>query len=307
MSIPFPEISPEIFAIDLFGFHLALRWYALAYIAGLLIGWQLVLRAIRMPRLWPGGTPPLTPEQLDRLLTWVILGVVIGGRLGFVLFYKPGYYLSHPMEILKVYEGGMSFHGGFLGVVVAGLIFCRREGLPLLPMADLLAIAAPVGLFLGRIANFINAELWGRATTLPWGVVFPSLCTDPARQGCPTPGAWFYTPGEPARHPSQLYEAGLEGLLLGLVLFWLAFRARSAFHRPGLIAGTFFAGYGLARFMVEFVRQADAQFITLDNPLGLYLHFNGYGLTAGQLLSLPMILAGGYFIVKARHATAQPA
>lgn len=307
MSIPFPEISPEIFAIDLFGFHLALRWYALAYIAGLLIGWQLVLRAIRMPRLWPGGTPPLTPEQLDRLLTWIILGVVIGGRLGFVLFYQPGYYLSHPAEILKVYEGGMSFHGGFLGVAVAGLIFCRREGLPPLPIADLLAIAAPVGLFLGRIANFINAELWGRATTLPWGVVFPSLCTDPARQGCPTPGAWVYAAGEPARHPSQLYEAGLEGLLLGLVLFWLAFRARSAFHRPGLIAGTFFAGYGLARFLVEFVRQPDAQFITLDNPLGLYLHLNGYGLTAGQLLSLPMILAGCYFIVKARHATAQPA
>lgn len=307
MSIPFPEISPEIFAIDLFGFHLALRWYALAYIAGLLIGWQLVLRAIRMPRLWPGGTPPLTPEQLDRLLTWIILGVVIGGRLGFVLFYQPGYYLSHPAEILKVYEGGMSFHGGFLGVAVAGLIFCRREGLPPLPIADLLAIAAPVGLFLGRIANFINAELWGRATTLPWGVVFPSLCTDPARQGCPTPGAWVYAAGEPARHPSQLYEAGLEGLLLGLVLFWLAFRARSAFHRPGLIAGTFFAGYGLARFLVEFVRQPDAQFITLDNPLGLYLHLNGYGLTAGQLLSLPMILAGCYFIVKARHAAAQPA
>ena len=307
MSIPFPEISPEIFAIDLFGFHLALRWYALAYIAGLLIGWQLVLRAIRMPRLWPGGTAPLNAEQLDRLLTWVILGVVIGGRLGFVLVYQPGYYLSHPAEILKVYEGGMSFHGGFLGVVVAGLIFCRREGIALLPMADLLAIAAPVGLCLGRIANFINAELWGRATTLPWGVVFPTLCTDPARQGCPIPGAWVYIPGEPARHPSQLYEAGLEGLLLGLLLFWLAFRARSAFHRPGLIAGTFFAGYGLARFMVEFLRQPDAQFITLDNPLGLYLHLNGYGLTAGQLLSLPMILAGAYFIVKARHATAHPA
>ena len=307
MSIPFPEISPEIFAIDLFGFHLALRWYALAYIAGLLIGWQLVLRAIRMPRLWPGGQAPLNAEQLDRLLTWIILGVVIGGRLGFVLFYQPGYYLSHPAEILKVYEGGMSFHGGFLGVVVAGLIFCRREGIPLRPMADLLAIAAPVGLFLGRIANFINAELWGRATTLPWGVVFPSMCSDPARQGCPTPGAWFYIPGEPARHPSQLYEAGLEGLVLGLLLFWLAFRARSAFHTPGLIAGTFFAGYGLARFFVEFFRQPDAQFITPDNPLGLYVHLHGYGLTAGQILSLPMILAGAYFILKARHAPAQRA
>lgn len=301
MSIAFPEISPEIFAIDLFGLHLALRWYALAYIAGLLIGWQLVLRAIRLPRLW-NGAPPLNPEQLDRLLTWVILGVVIGGRLGFVAFYQPGYYLSHPFETLKVYQGGMSFHGGFLGVVVAALLFCRREGIAPLSLADLLAIAAPVGLLLGRIANFINAELWGRATTQPWGVVFPSMCQDPASQGCPVPGAWFYTGTEPARHPSQLYEAGLEGLILGAILFWLAFRKTSAFHRPGLIAGTFFAGYGLARFTVEFLRQPDAHFITPDNPLGLYLHLNGYGLTAGQLLSLPMILAGACFILNARQA-----
>lgn len=297
-SLPFPGLSPEIFAIDLFGLHLALRWYALAYIAGLLIGWWLVARAIRTPRLW-SAAPPLSPEQLDRLLTWIILGVVIGGRLGFVLFYQPGYYLSHPFDILKVYEGGMSFHGGFLGVVLAGLIFCRREGIALLPMADLLALAAPPGLLLGRLANFINAELWGRATEMPWGVIFPTMCHDPAAQGCPVPGQWFLTGAEVPRHPSQLYEAGLEGLLLGLVLLWLVFGARNALRRPGLIAGIFFAGYGLARFTVEFFRQPDAQFVTQDNPLGLYLQLGGYGLTAGQLLSLPMIAAGLWFVTRA--------
>lgn len=288
--IPFPDIRPEIFAIDIFGITFALRWYALAYIAGLLIGWRLVLRAIRTPRLWTKAAP-LDAEQLDRLLTWIILGVVIGGRLGFVLFYQPGYYLSNPAEILRVWEGGMSFHGGFLGVVVAALWFCQREGIPLLPMADLLALAAPPGLLLGRIANFINAELWGRPTTLPWGVAFPGEAAQSCAEGL-TPCV---------RHPSQLYEAGLEGLLLGAVLLWLAFRADSAFRRPGLIAGTFFAGYGIARFLVEFFRQPDAQFVTADNPLGLYLHLGGHGLTAGQLLSLPMVLAGVWFVLRARR------
>ncbi len=288
--IPFPDISPEIVSIDLFGMTFALRWYALAYIAGLLIGWRLVLRAINTPRLW-SGPAPLTAEQLDRLLTWIILGVVLGGRLGFVLFYQPGYYLSHPGQILRVWEGGMSFHGGFLGVVVAAALFCRREGIPLLPMADLLALAAPPGLLLGRIANFINAELWGRPTAMPWGVAFPGE----AAQACATAAAPCI------RHPSQLYEAGLEGLLLGLLLLWLAFRARSAFRRPGLIAGTFFAGYGLARFIVEFFRQPDAQFVSPDNPLGLYVQVGGWGLTAGQLLSLPMILAGLWFVARARR------
>lgn len=288
--IPFPEISPEIVSIDLFGMTFALRWYALAYIAGLLIGWRLVLRAIDNPRLWPGAAP-LTAEQLDRLLTWIILGVVLGGRLGFVLFYQPGFYLSHPGQILRVWEGGMSFHGGFLGVVAAALLFCRREGIALLPMADLLALAAPPGLLLGRIANFINAELWGRQTAMPWGVAFPGE----AAQACATAAAPCI------RHPSQLYEAGLEGLLLGLLLLWLAFRAESALRRPGLIAGTFFAGYGLARFTVEFFRQPDAQFVSPDNPLGLYLQVGGWGLTAGQVLSLPMILAGLWFVARARR------
>ena len=291
--LPFPDISPEIFSVDLFGITFALRWYALAYIAGLLLGWQIVLRAIRMQRLWPQRVP-LNAEQLDRLLTWIILGVVLGGRLGFVLFYQPAHYLANPAEILRVWEGGMSFHGGFLGVVVAALIFCRREGIPLLPMADLLALAAPPGLFFGRIANFINAELWGRPTDLPWGFAFPGE----AAQACATLAAPC------VRHPSPLYEAALEGLLLGVILLTLALRRKSALHRPGLIAGIFFAGYGLARFAVEFVRQPDAQFVTPDNPLGLYLQSGGYGLTAGQILSLPMVLVGLFFILRARRVRA---
>jgi phosphatidylglycerol:prolipoprotein diacylglycerol transferase len=278
--IPFPAISPEIFSIDIFGVTFALRWYALAYIAGILIGWRLAVAAVNRPALWTGG-PPMTADQVERLLTWVILGVILGGRLGFVLFYQPGYYLQNPGDILRIWEGGMSFHGGFLGVVVAALLFCRTEGIPLLKTADLMALATPPGLLLGRVANFINAELWGRPTTLPWGVAFPGQ----AAQSCPD------VLGICARHPSQLYEALLEGALLGLVLIWLAWR-RGWLRHPGRIAGLFFAGYGLARFMVEFVRQPDAQFISEGNPLGLALHLGGYGLTMGQILSLPMILIG---------------
>jgi phosphatidylglycerol:prolipoprotein diacylglycerol transferase len=278
--IPFPAISPEIFSIDIFGVTFALRWYALAYIAGILIGWRLAVAAVNRPALWTGG-PPMTADQVERLLTWVILGVILGGRLGFVLFYQPGYYLQNPGDILRIWEGGMSFHGGFLGVVVAALLFCRTEGIPLLKTADLMALATPPGLLLGRVANFINAELWGRPTTLPWGVAFPGQ----AAQSCPD------VLGICVRHPSQLYEALLEGALLGLVLIWLAWR-RGWLRHPGRIAGLFLAGYGLARFMVEFVRQPDAQFISEGNPLGLALHLGGYGLTMGQILSLPMILIG---------------
>ncbi|MFN7223352.1 MAG: prolipoprotein diacylglyceryl transferase [Paracoccaceae bacterium] len=286
--IPFPQISPEIFAIDIFGLTFALRWYALAYIVGLIGGWRLVLDTLKRPALWT-GKPPMTADQVERLLTWVILGVILGGRLGFVLFYQPGYYLQNPAAILKVWEGGMSFHGGFLGVVVAGIIFCRREGIALLNAADVMALAAPLGLFLGRIANFINAELWGRPTSLPWGVAFPGE----AAQTCPG------VVGICARHPSQLYEAGLEGLLLGAVLLWLVYR-RGWLKRPGMIAGLFFAGYGVARFVVEFFRQPDAQFITEGNPLGLAAHIGGFGLTMGQILSLPMIAIGLFFLLRAR-------
>ena len=286
--IPFPDISPNLVSFELFGFEIALRWYALAYIVGILFGWWIILRAIRTPRLW-AGDPPMTAEQVERFLTWAIFGVILGGRLGYVLFYDLPTYLADPLQIVRVWEGGMSFHGGFAGVVVAGIWFCRREGIPMLSMGDLLAIAAPVGLMLGRLANFINAELWGRPTDLPWGVIFPGA----AAQTCPQ------LVGLCARHPSQLYQAALEGLLLALVLLWLAFR-KGWFKRPGALMGVFLVGYGIARFLVEFVRQPDAQFVTEGNPVGLALHWGGWGLTMGQILSLPMIAVGLWFVFRAR-------
>jgi phosphatidylglycerol:prolipoprotein diacylglycerol transferase len=272
----------------------ALRWYALAYIAGILIGWRIAVAAVKRPTLWADDTPPMRPEQVEELLTWVILGVILGGRLGFVLFYQPGYYLQNPAEILAVWQGGMSFHGGLIGVIGAALMFCFKNSLPLRPTADMMAMATPPGLLLGRLSNFINAELWGRPTSLPWGVQFPGQ----AAQSC------GQTLGEIcARHPSQLYEALLEGLLLGAVLLWLAFR-RGALKVPGRIVGLFIGGYGAARFLVEFVRQPDAQFISDGNPLGLAWHIGGYGLTMGQLLSVPMIAIGIYLWLSARRAGA---
>lgn len=287
--IRFPDISPNLVSFELFGVEIALRWYALAYIVGILFGWWIVLRAIRTPRLWTGD-PPITPEQVERLLTWIILGVIFGGRLGYVLFYDLPTYLADPLQIVRVWEGGMSFHGGFAGVVIAAIWFCRREKIPMLSMGDLLAIAAPVGLMLGRLANFVNAELWGRQTDLPWGVVFPGT----AAQTCPQ------LVGLCARHPSQLYQAALEGLLLAVVLIWLAFR-RGWFKRPGALMGVFLVGYGIARFVVEFVRQPDAQFVSEGNPIGLAVHVGGYGLTMGQFLSLPMIAVGLWFVLRARE------
>lgn len=279
----FPNISPEIFTISLFGLSFSLRWYALAYIVGLMAGWALVRASLRRPSLF-GGTAPITTEQLEDLVTWIIVGVIVGGRLGYVLFYNWDYYAAHPIEIPQVWDGGMAFHGGFLGVVIATWACARKYGAPLGDLANLIALATPPGLLLGRIANFINGELWGRATDLPWGVVFPA---DAARCA-----------GEPcARHPSQLYEAGLEGLLLGAVLLWLAF-GRGWLRRPWKLAGVFFAGYGMARFVVEFMRQPDAQFVTPDNPLGLAYHMGGVGLTMGQTLSLPMIAIGLWLVLR---------
>lgn len=287
--IPFPNVAPEIFSVELFGVTIALRWYALAYIAGLLIAWQIMLKLVRTARLWQGAAP-MTADQVERLLTWIILGVVLGGRIGYVLFYQPAHYLTDPWQILRVWEGGMSFHGGFMGVVLAAFLFCRREKIPMLSAADLMAVATPPGLFLGRIANFINAELWGRPTTLSWGVAFPG----DAAQACT--GVLDVC----ARHPSQLYEAALEGLLLGAVLVWLVWR-RGWLARPGRTAGLFFAGYGAARFVVEFFRQPDAQFVTVGNPLGLAWQLGSIGLTMGQMLSLPMVAVGLWLIFSAKR------
>lgn len=285
--IPFPDISPEIVTVPLpGGGGLPIRWYAMAYLVGLLLGWWIIAALMRRPRLW-GDAPPMRPAQVEELLTWTVLGVVLGGRLGFVLFYQWPHYAANPGDILKVWQGGMSFHGGFLGVVLAAAIYARRNAIPPLRLADALAVAAPVGLLLGRIANFINAELWGRPTDLPWGVIFPGA----AAQDCPG------VVGACARHPSQLYEAGLEGLLLGLILWTLV--VRGGLRRPGLALGVFLAGYGLARAFVERFRQADAQFITPDNPLGHVVGGAEWGLSMGQLLSLPMILLGLFFVLRA--------
>ena len=282
--IPFPDIAPEIFTIRIGEFAFSLRWYALAYIVGLVLGWQLVVGLMKRPALW-GGTAPTEPRRIEDLLTWVILGVILGGRLGFVLFYQPGYYLANPAEIVKVWEGGMSFHGGFLGVVAAAWIWAGRNGVPRLSLADALAVAAPAGLLFGRLANFINAELWGHPTTMPWGVAFPG-----AGQDCPG------VIGICARHPSQLYEAGLEGLLLGAVLLYGVWRLGWLMW-PGRVLGVFLTGYGAARFIVEFFREADAQFVTEGNPGGAVL----LGMQMGQLLSLPMIALGIWFILRARR------
>ncbi len=293
MAIPFPDLSPEIFSIEIFGKSFALRWYALAYIAGILIGWRIALVAVKRPALWPAERPPMTPAQVENFLTWAILGIILGGRLGYVLFYKPGYYLENPGEIAILWRGGMSFHGGFLGVVIAGVLYCRRHRIPMLSAADMVAIAAPPGLLLGRIANFINAELWGRPSDLPWAVIFPGAVA----QDCPG------VAGVCARHPSQLYEAALEGLILGAILLYLAFR-RGWLRVPGQITGLFIAGYGAARFIVEFFREPDRQFITPENPGGHVIGIGDFGLTMGQSLSLPMALAGVAIIWWARRRKA---
>lgn len=288
--LPFPDISPEVFSVTLFGMEFALRWYALAYIVGLLLAWRISLHALARPHLWADDTPPMTKAQVEDLMTWIILGVILGGRLGFVLFYQPGYYLSHPAEIPMVWQGGMSFHGGFLGVVVASWLYTRAQGIAPLAAGDAIALGVPVGLMLGRIANFINGELWGRPSDAPWAVIFPH----PAAQDCPGVIA-----GACARHPSQLYEAALEGVILLGVLLWLAYR-RGALKVPGQIMGVFVAGYGVARFIVEYFRQADEQFITEANPMGYVIGTAEIGLTMGQILSLPMVAIGVALIVYAR-------
>ena len=248
----FPEFDPIAIAIG----PLAIRWYAIAYMAGLLGGWYILRRLARHQN------SPVTTIQLDSLLNWVLFGVIIGGRLGYVLFYKPLAYLGDPLSIIRVWEGGMSFHGGFLGVVLAVYLFAKRHKVPLAPLSDRIALVAPLGLLFGRLANFINGELYGRITTHPIGIIFPNG-------------------GALPRHPSQLYEAGLEGLLLGLVMM-MAWRAKWHDRYAGIFAGLFLTGYGTARFIVEYFREPDSH-------IGLYEFMS---LSHGQLLSLPMIVLG---------------
>jgi phosphatidylglycerol:prolipoprotein diacylglycerol transferase len=260
LALTFPVFDPVAIAIGPF----AVRWYALAYIAGIVLGWLYARAILRSERLW-GGPAPISTLQFDDFVLWVTLGIILGGRTGYVLFYNLGYFAQHPLEILQLWNGGMSFHGGFLGCVVAVLLFGWRNKVPVLSLGDVTCAVGPIGLFLGRIANFINGELWGRVTDMPWAFVFPT--------GGPLP-----------RHPSQLYEAALEGIVLFVVLA-LMIRG-GALKRPGLIIGTFAIGYGLARIVSELFREPDPQ-----------LGFLWGGLTMGMLLSLPMIAAGIAFVV----------
>lgn len=286
-ALPFPNISPEIFSIDLFGFTLALRWYAMSYIVGIALGWQVMKLALKREVIWANNSAPMEVARLEDLLTYIVIGVIAGGRLGFVLFYQPAYYLQNPIEIPMIWTGGLSFHGGFIGVVLAVILFARRFSVPLASLSDVVALSAWPAIFLVRCANFINGELWGRVTDVPWAVIFPSADA----QSCGVPPC--------ARHPSQLYEATLEGLVVGAIMMILAFR-RGLLKTPWAITGVFLAGYGASRFLVEFVRQPDFQFRTPDNPLGWALDLGEWGLTMGQLLSTPMIVAGLAILYLAR-------
>jgi len=246
---------------------LQFRWYALAYVVGLFLAIAWAKHLLKTERFWKPGRPSMSVEQMDAFMLWAMAGVVLGGRLGYVLFYNPSYYLSHPLEALAAWHGGMSFHGGFLGVIIASWLFTRRHGLRLDRLLDLAAASVPIALFLGRVANFINGELWGRVTDVPWAFVFPGA-------------------GDLPRHPSQLYEALLEGLVLFAVLHLLV--RRGALARPGLIAGAFTAGYGISRVIVEFFRQPDAH-------IGYLL---GGWLTMGMVLSLPLLAVGGWLVYR---------
>jgi len=262
-AIPFPMIDPVLVEFGPF----VIRWYALAYVGGLLLGWRYLLRLSREP----GAV--MSAREVDDMLVWVTLGVVLGGRLGYVLFYNPGYFLAHPGDIVAVWRGGMSYHGGMLGVVVAVVLFARKRGLAYLPAGDLVVRAVPIGLFLGRLANFINGELYGRPSDVPWAMAFPA--------GGPAP-----------RHPSQLYEAGLEGLAL-FALVWLVARKPAYRQRPGLLTGVFCIGYAVARLFVELFREPDA-----------HIGFLAAGATMGQVLSLPLLAIGLYLVLRARHGGA---
>ncbi len=266
LIIPYPKIDPILVQLGPF----AIRWYALAYIAGLVIGWQIMRRVCTRP------PKVLTPEKIDDFLLWAALGVILGGRLGYVFFYKPADFLAHPLQILIIWEGGMSFHGGLLGVISAILLYAWRNQTDPFRLSDIVALVAPIGLFFGRLANFINGELWGRPSDAPWAMVFP--------HGGPMP-----------RHPSQLYQAFFEGIAL-ITVVWLVARLTDGRKRPGLVTGTFCAGYGVARIVGEIFREP-------DSFLGFLV---GNWLTMGMLLSVPMVAFGAWLIVRAERRPALP-
>ncbi len=279
----FPDIDPVIFSIGPF----ALRWYALAYVAGVLFGVYYAARLCETKVLWPvtrtntppRSRPPSKPmpskpcgQDLHDFMLWAILGILLGGRLGYVLFYNPAFYWAHPEEILAVWRGGMAFHGGLLGMLVAAWLFARQRNLSLLSLGDVITAAVPIGLGLGRCANFINGELWGRVSDVPWAVIFPHA-------------------GALPRHPSQIYEALLEGVLLFVVLRIMTHYVKWLRY-PGVVAGSFFAGYALMRIFVELFREPDR-----------HIGFLAGGLTMGMLLSLPIMLFGAALIIYARYVS----
>jgi len=269
--MPFPDIDPIAFSIG----PLAIHWYGLAYVVGIMLGWFYARRLAGNDSLWPGNASPITKAQLDDFVVWAALGIVLGGRIGYILFYDMQAVIESPIRAIQIWNGGMSFHGGITGTTLAMILFARKNSIPIWSLFDIVAGVVPIGLFFGRIANFINGELWGRLADVPWAVVFPS-------------GGPF------ARHPSQLYEAGLEGIVLLSVLALLIYGFR-ALKSPGLISGVFVCGYALSRIFVEFFREPDAQ-------LG-YLLGTGW-LTMGMVLSFPMILLGLWAILRARRQVA---
>ncbi len=271
LALPFPAIDPVLFSFGPF----AIRWYGLAYLAGILLGWRYSRRLAGDSRLWGTRQPAMDPADIDDFVIWATLGIVLGGRLGYVLFYNFAAYAADPAAILYVWDGGMSFHGGLLGTIVAMTLFAIRRGIAILSLYDVIAAGIPFGLFFGRLANFINGELFGRVADLPWSFVFPA--------GGPLP-----------RHPSQLYEAALEGIVLFAVLRVLTHRFESL-SRPGLTGGVFVAGYGACRIAVEFVREPDA-----------HIGFFGDFVTLGMILSLPMVAIGLGFAIHALRMKAAP-
>ena len=267
--LPFPNIDPVAFSIG----PLAVHWYGLAYVAGILVGWLYARKLVESPALWRNDTAPMTKAHLDDFLVWIAMGIVLGGRLGYILFYDFARVAENPIRAFEIWNGGMSFHGGLIGSILAIILFARKNGLPVWSMLDVVAAVVPIGLLFGRIANFVNGELWGRLSTAPWAFVFP-------------------TGGPFARHPSQLYEALLEGVVLLLILALMIFRFK-ALKTAGVVAGTFVVGYALSRIFVEFFREPDAQ-------LGYLLGTDW--LTMGMVLSLPMIAVGLWAIARARAA-----
>jgi phosphatidylglycerol:prolipoprotein diacylglycerol transferase len=268
-GIDFTTLGLDPVALSLGPFDL--RWYSLAYLAGIFIGYWYLLRMIRQPGA------PMARRHADDLVFWAALGVILGGRLGYVIFYRPGFYVQNPLEIFKLWDGGMSFHGGVIGTSLGIIYLSWKEKLHWLRVHDYVACVVPIGLFTGRLANFVNAELWGAPTSLPWAVRFPEVIDGLVQLG-------------PPRHPSQLYEALLEGVLLFAILAALFWKTRAR-YQPGLLVGTFLLGYGLFRFLVEFVREPDAHLVGFAQSTGLHM---------GQWLCVPMILGGLYLVATAK-------